>query len=56
MLERGVPIVAVVVDRPCGATDIAATAGVPVEHVERTDFTQSFDRVAYTHDVVDALK
>ena len=56
MLERGVPIVAVVVDRPCGATDIAAASGVPVEHVERTDFTQSFDRVAYTHDVVDALK
>src|SRR5215475_10777471 len=56
MLERGVPVVVVVVDRPCGATDIASGAGVPVEHVERTDFSSSFDRVAYTDDVVDALK
>src|SRR5512138_2407214 len=56
MLERGVPVVAVVVDRPCGALDIASAAGVPAELVVRTDFSPSFDRVAYTHDVVDALK
>jgi phosphoribosylglycinamide formyltransferase-1 len=56
MLERGLPVVAVVADRPCGALDIAASAGIVAELVERTDFTQQFDRVAYTHDVVDALQ
>ena len=56
MLERGIPIVVVLVDRPCGATGIAAAAGVPVELVERTDFTPSFDRTTYTHRVVDALE
>src|SRR4051794_34747380 len=55
MLERGVPVAAVVVDRPCGALDIASSAGVPAVMVERTDFSSSFDRVAYTHDVVDVL-
>jgi phosphoribosylglycinamide formyltransferase-1 len=56
MLERGLPIVAVVVDRPCGAIDIAKEHGVAVELVERTDFSKDFDRVAYTHEVVDALQ
>jgi len=56
MLERGLPIVVVVADRPCGALDIARNAHVPAELVERTDFTPTFDRVAYTHDVVDALQ
>lgn len=55
MLERGLPIVAVVVDRPCGALEIAERAGIGAELVERTDFGPSFDRVAYTHEVVDAL-
>src|SRR4051812_10911827 len=56
MLERGdLPIVVVLVDRPCGATDVATRHGVPVEMVERTRFDAGFDRVAYTHDVVDAL-
>ena len=35
---------------------IAAAHGVAAELVERTDFSPDFDRVAYTHDVVDALK
>ena len=56
MLERGLPIVAVVVDRPCGAIDIAREHDVAVELVERTDFSKDFDRVAYTHEVVDALQ
>jgi phosphoribosylglycinamide formyltransferase-1 len=55
MLERGLPIVAVVADRPCGALEIAARAGVAAELVERADFGPTFDRVAYTHEVVDAL-
>jgi phosphoribosylglycinamide formyltransferase-1 len=56
MLERGLPVVAVVADRPCGALDIARNAAIAAELVERTDFSPQFDRVAYTHDVVDALQ
>ena len=56
LLARKLPIVAVVVDRPCGALEIARTAGLAAELVERTDFGPSFDRVAYTHDVVDVLR
>ncbi len=55
LLEAGLPIAVVVVDRPCGATERAEAAGVPVEIVERTSFGADFDRLAYTHRVVDAL-
>ena len=56
LLERGLPIAALVVDRECGAMEIAREAGVPVEFVRRTTFGPEFDRVAYTHDVIDALQ
>jgi phosphoribosylglycinamide formyltransferase 1 len=56
ILEADLPVGVVVVDRPCPATDRAMDAGVPVELVERTSFGPEFDRVAYTHRVVDALK
>jgi phosphoribosylglycinamide formyltransferase-1 len=56
LVEADLPIVLVVVDRPCAAVDVAAAAGVPAALVERTDFSKRFDRVAYTHDVVDALR
>ncbi len=56
MFERGLPIVVVIADRPCGALDIARAAGVTTELVKRQDFSAAFDRVAYTHDVVDALQ
>jgi phosphoribosylglycinamide formyltransferase 1 len=55
MLERALPVVVVVADRPCGALDIATNAGVPAELVARRNFGPDFDRVAYTHDVVDIL-
>jgi phosphoribosylglycinamide formyltransferase 1 len=55
LLDAQLPIVVAVVDRPCGATAIAEAAGVPVEIVARTTFGPDFDRLAYTHDVVDAL-
>src|ERR687885_515422 len=42
--------IAVLVDRPCGATAIAEAAGVPATVVPRRP-----DRLAFTHDVVDAL-
>ena len=56
MLERRIPIAVVIADRPCGALDIARDAGVPAELVERTDFSKSFDRVAYTERVVAVLQ
>ena len=52
----GVPVALVVVDRPCGAIDVAARHGVPATLVERRSFGADFDRVAYTHEVVDALR
>ncbi len=55
LLAADLPIALVLADRPCGALDIAREAGAAVELVERTDFGSSFDRVAYTHRVVDAL-
>jgi phosphoribosylglycinamide formyltransferase-1 len=55
-LDEGLPVAAVVVDRPCAAVDRAEAAGVTVEVVERTSFGPEFDRDAYTHQVVDALK
>lgn len=56
ILARGLPVVTVVVDRACGAVDVAQAAGVPVEIIERTDFGPAFDRVGYTLRVVDSLK
>jgi len=55
LLEAELPIVVVVVDRPSGATERAERAGVAVEVVERDSFGSDFDRVAYTHRVVDVL-
>jgi phosphoribosylglycinamide formyltransferase-1 len=55
MLAERLPIAVVIVDRSCGAVAIAEAGGVPVEIVERASFGRDFDRVAYTHQVVDAL-
>ena len=43
MADGGVPIDLVVVDRACGATDVADRHGLTWELVERTDFSKSFD-------------
>jgi phosphoribosylglycinamide formyltransferase-1 len=51
ILDAGLPVVAVVVDRPCRATEIAEAAGLPAAVVERGD-----DRLEFTHRVVDALE
>jgi phosphoribosylglycinamide formyltransferase-1 len=56
MLDRQLPIVVVLADRPCGALGIAERSGVAAELLERTDFSPSFDRVAYTKEVVAALE
>ncbi|HEY8218121.1 MAG TPA: phosphoribosylglycinamide formyltransferase [Acidimicrobiia bacterium] len=55
-LGEGIPVAVVLVDRPCAAIERAEAAGVPVELVERESFGDDFDRPAYTHRVVDALK
>jgi phosphoribosylglycinamide formyltransferase-1 len=55
MLDHDLPIAVVLADRPCGALTIAESAGIPVELVERSSFGADFDRVAYTHQVLDAL-
>jgi phosphoribosylglycinamide formyltransferase 1 len=55
LLAADLPIVVVLVDRPCAAIDVAREAAVPVEVVERRSFGRDFDRLGYTHEVVDAL-
>ena len=56
ILTAGLPVVVVVVDRPCGAVAVAEKAGVSVEMVKRASFGPDFDRGAYTQDVVDVLE
>ena len=56
LLDAELPIVVVIADRACVAMERAEQAGVAVELVERTDFGPDFDRLAYTHRVVDALE
>jgi phosphoribosylglycinamide formyltransferase-1 len=55
LLDADLPIVVVIADRPCAATGRAEAAGVPAVVVSRTSFGADFDRVAYTHAVVDEL-
>ena len=56
LLDAGLPVAVVVVDRACGATARAEAASVPVELVERESFGSDFDRGAYTERVVDVLQ
>ena len=57
IIDSGLRVDAVILDRPCPAAELAEKAGVPVvEVVERESYGAEFDRVAYTHRVVDALK
>ena len=56
IVDAALPVSVAVVDRRCGAVEVAEQAGIPVEVVERTSFGADFDRDAYTHQIVDALK
>jgi phosphoribosylglycinamide formyltransferase-1 len=56
IVDAGLPVTVVIVDRPCRAVDVAGAAGVPTELIERESYGPDFDRVAYTHRVVDGLK
>ncbi len=56
LLDRGLPVGTVLVDRPCGAVEVAADHGIDAVAVARESFGPDFDRVAHTHQVVDALQ
>ena len=56
ILEAGVPVELVVVDRRCRALDVARGHGVEAALAERDSFGGDFDRVAYTEGVVDVLE
>ena len=56
LLEAGLPIAVVLTDRDCPALGLAAKAGVPAHLVARPSFGAGFDRLEYTHRIVDALQ
>jgi phosphoribosylglycinamide formyltransferase-1 len=56
ILTAELPVVTVVVDRPCVAQDVAARHGVPCAIVERTEFGPTFDRDRYTKVLVETLE
>jgi phosphoribosylglycinamide formyltransferase-1 len=56
ILDDGIPVALVVVDRPSKAQGVAEAHGVEAVLVERTSFGKDFDRDAYTQEVVDVLR
>lgn len=56
ILDADLPVVVVLVDRPCRALDVAGSRGVSALAVPREDFGAEFDRTAYTQRVVEALR
>ena len=55
LLEADLPVEVVVADRECRALGIAVEAGVAAELVARPSFGDGFDRLEYTHRVLDVL-
>ena len=56
ILDDGIPVSLVVVDRPSKAQGVAEAHEVEAVLVERTSFGTDFDRDAYTERVVDVLR
>ena len=56
ILGAGIDVAVVVVDRPCRATEVAERAGVAAEVVRRASFGPDFDRLDFTHRIVDVLQ
>lgn len=56
LLAEGIDVSVVVADRPCAALERAERAGVHAELLERKSFGPSFDREAYSDEVVTALR
>ncbi len=55
ILDAGVPVTVVVVDRACRALEVAVQNGIEGVLVERTSYAGDFDRTAFTAQVVDEL-
>lgn len=55
ILDAGIPVDVVVTDRRCPALEIAEARDIPAVLVERRAFGASFDRDAYSDEVVAAL-
>ena len=55
LLDGGIPVAAVLADRTCDALKRAEQAGVPAVLVKRSSYGKSFDRTAYSHELVEAL-
>ena len=56
ILDAGIPVSLVVVDRPSKAQGVAEGRDVEAVLVERSSFGDDFDRDAYTAQVVDVLR
>ena len=56
ILDEGIPVSAVIVDRPSKAQGVAEAHDVEAVLVERTSFGADFDRDAYTAQVVEVLE
>jgi phosphoribosylglycinamide formyltransferase-1 len=56
MATAGLPIRLVMTDRHCPAEEVAFRHDIPCEVVERTDFSDAFDREAFTKQVVQVLQ
>ena len=56
ILDDGIPVALVVVDRPSKAQGVAEAHDVEAVLVERTSFGKDFDRDAYTTQVVEVLQ
>ena len=56
ILDHGIDVSVVVTDRRCRALELADERGVPAVLVERDSFGDSFDRDAYSDEVVAALQ
>ncbi|CAN5739138.1 phosphoribosylglycinamide formyltransferase [soil metagenome] len=52
----GLPVAVVVVDRPCGAVEVAGRHGVEAVVLARDSFGADFDRRAYSDRVVEILR
>lgn len=55
LYEAGISIDLVVSDRKCRALEVARSLEIETSLVERTDFTDSFDRERYTEELTDLL-
>ncbi len=55
MAQKKLPVKLVLVDRPCGAEDVAAKHGLKCERITRSSFGTNFDRNTYTQQITKRL-